>query len=303
MNGYKNIIKSQKTRFAILRALRFVPDKTMIQLQYRIKLGRKLNIKEPQRYTEKIQWYKLFYRNPLMFQCVDKYCVREYVEKKGLKDILNELYCVADSPEKIDFDMLPNTFALKVTNGSETNIFCKDKSCLDIVATKRKLQEFMSMAKASAGREWAYEGSSKLIIAEKLLEDDSTEDGSISDYKILCFNGTPYCIVFDCDRFLEHKRNIYDVEWNNLHIATDCPIIEREIPKPDNLCKMLEIARTLSEDFPAVRVDLYNIRGKVIFGELTFYPWSGYVQFEPDFFDYEMGKLFPLVQFSSEVRR
>jgi hypothetical protein len=296
MNGYKNIIRSQKMRFAILRALRFIPDKQMLKLQYRIKLGRPLNLDNPQRYTEKIQWYKINYRNPVMMKCVDKYHVREYVESKGLGNILNELFFVVDSPEKIDFASLPEKFALKVTNGSETNIFCRDKSTLDEAATKQKLTDFLSMGNASAGREWAYEGSSKLIIAERFMEDDSNPDGSISDYKFLCFNGEPHYIVYDCDRFAGHKRNIYDLDWNNLNIGTDCPQIDREIPKPENLDDMIEIARKLSEDFPAVRVDLYDIKGTIVFGELTFYPWSGYVQYTPDSFDFEVGKLFPLVK-------
>lgn len=297
MDGYKKIIKSQQIRFSILRTLKFIPDTIMLKIQYWIKLRRKLNLKNPQRYTEKIQWYKLFYRNPIMIKCVDKYYVREYVKSKGLEEILNEIYFVVDSPEKIDFKKLPEKFALKVTNGSETNIFCKEKSKLDIEITKRKLYEFLNMVNASAGREWAYEGSSKLIIAEKLLEDDSTEDGSISDYKFLCFNGKPYYIIYDCDRFVGHKRNIYDLNWNNLKIGSDCPQTNREIQKPKNLETMIKIAKKLSEDFPAVRVDLYNIKGKIIFGELTFYPWSGYVQFSPDSFDLEVGKLFPLIKF------
>ena len=294
MNEYKKIIRSQSVRFAILRALKFVPDVIMLKLQYRIKLQRKLDITNPQRYTEKIQWYKLYYRNPLMMQCVDKYNVREYIKGKGLENILNELYFVTDDPEKIDFDSLPMKFALKTTNGSETNIFCKDKSKLDREATKTKLKKFLSMANVSAGREWAYDGSSKLIIAEKLMEDDSNPDGSISDYKFLCFNGEPEFVVYDCDRFIGHKRNIYDLKWNNLKIDSDCPQIDREIPKPKNFSEMIEISRILSKDFPAVRVDLYNIKGQIIFGELTFYPWSGYVQFTPDKFDFELGNKFSL---------
>lgn len=294
MNGYKKIIRSQKARFAILRMLKFIPDEIMLGLQYRIKLGRKLNLEQPQRYTEKIQWYKLYYRNPIMTQCVDKYHVREYVKKKGFSCILNELYQVTDNPDRIDFDALPSKFVLKITNGSETNIFCMDKSKLDIEKTKKKLREFLSMANVSAGREWAYEHASRLIVAEKLMEDDTNPEGSISDYKFLCFGGKPEYIVYDCDRFVGHKRNIYDIEWNNLNIDSDCPRIDMEVPKPANLSKMLAIAKKLSEDFPAVRVDLYNIKGKIIFGELTFYPWSGYVQYNPDNFDYDLGEKFIL---------
>ena len=294
MNGYKKIISSQKMRFAILRMLKFVPDKAMIKLQYRIKLKRKLNLKDPKRYTEKIQWYKLYYRNPVMMECVDKYGVRKYIEKKGLGNILNQLYQVVDRPEEINFDQLPDKFVIKTTNGSGTNILVKDKKTLNIAETKKKLNDFLNMAEASAGREWAYGGSSKKIIVEELLEDNSNKDKGISDYKFLCFNGKPVYVVYDKDRFSDHKRNFYDVNWNYVTADSDCPCFEDSVKKPENYEKMVEIASVLSRDFPAVRVDLYNIEGKIYFGELTFYPWSGYVQYTPDSFDFELGKYFVL---------
>ena len=294
MNGYKKIISSQKMRFAILRMLKFVPDKAMIKLQYRIKLKRKLNLKDPKRYTEKIQWYKLYYRNPVMMECVDKYGVRKYIEKKGLGNILNQLYQVVDRPEEINFDQLPDKFVIKTTNGSGTNILVKDKKTLNIAETKKKLNDFLNMAEASAGREWAYGGSSKKIIVEELLEDNSNKDKGISDYKFLCFNGKPVYVVYDKDRFSDHKRNFYDVNWNYVKVDSDCPCFEDSVKKPENYEKMVEIASVLSRDFPAVRVDLYNIEGKIYFGELTFYPWSGYVQYTPDSFDFELGKYFDL---------
>lgn len=294
MNGYKKIISSQKMRFAILRMLKFVSDKAMIKLQYRIKLKRKLNLKDPKRYTEKIQWYKLYYRNPVMMECVDKYGVRKYIEKKGLGNILNQLYQVVDRPEEINFDQLPDKFVIKTTNGSGTNILVKDKKTLNIAETKKKLNDFLNMAEASAGREWAYGGSSKKIIVEELLEDNSNKDKGISDYKFLCFNGKPVYVVYDKDRFSDHKRNFYDVNWNYVKVDSDCPCFEDSVKKPENYEKMVEIASVLSRDFPAVRVDLYNIEGKIYFGELTFYPWSGYVQYTPDSFDFELGKYFVL---------
>ena len=294
MNGYKKIISSQKMRFAILRMLKFVPDKAMIKLQYRIKLKRKLNLKDPKRYTEKIQWYKLYYRNPVMIECLDKYGVRKYIEKKGLGNILNQLYQVVDRPEEINFDQLPDKFVIKTTNGSGTNILVKDKKTLNIAETKKKLNDFLNMAEASAGREWAYGGSSKKIIVEELLEDNSNKDKGISDYKFLCFNGKPVYVVYDKDRFSDHKRNFYDVNWNYVKVDSDCPCFEDSVKKPENYEKMVEIASVLSRDFPAVRVDLYNIEGKIYFGELTFYPWSGYVQYTPDSFDFELGKYFVL---------
>ena len=296
MNGYKKIIKNKKTRYKILKMLKTIPDKSMIKLQYRIKLHRGLNLKNPQRYTEKIQWYKLNYRNPLMQKCVDKYYVREYVKEKGLENILNTLYQVVDCAQDLDFNLLPNKFIIKTTNGSGTNIICRNKSSLDINAVKKELDEYLAQAEASAGREWAYEGSSKKIIVEALLEDLNNVDLGVSDYKFLCFNGKPKYIVYDKDRFTDHKRNFYDIDWNYIKVDSDCSCFGDTVDKPKGLEEMLEIAKKLSEDFPAVRVDLYNIDGKIFFGELTFYPWSGYVQFSPDSFDYELGKDFPLIK-------
>ncbi len=293
MNFYKKIIP-KKMRFAILKMLRFIPDKPMIKLQYRIKLKRKLNIENPKRYTEKLQWYKLYYRNEKMPICVDKYMVRQYIEEKGLADILVKLYSVCESSEELDFAALPDKFILKTTNGSGTNIICRDKSKFNEGELKKKINGFFNQSSASAGREWAYAKGKPRVIVEELLEDDSTSDGSICDYKFLCFGGKPEYVVYDVDRFTNHKRNIYDTNWNNLHIASDCPCSDVEYPKPENLDKMLEIAQILSQDFPAVRVDLYNIGGKIYFGELTFFPWSGYVQYTPDEFDFEMGEKFIL---------
>ena len=293
MNFYKKIFP-KKLRFAILKALRFIPDKPMIKLQYRIKLKRKLNLKEPKRYTEKLQWYKLYYRNDKMPICVDKYMVREYIEEKGLSDILVRLYAVYESPDELDFAALPDKFVLKTTNGSGTNIICRDKSEWNEEELKKKIKGFFKQSSASAGREWAYAKGKPRVIVEELLEDSSTSDGSICDYKFLCFGGKPEYVVYDVDRFTNHKRNIYDTSWTDLHVESDCPCSSEEYLKPKNLDKMLEIARILSEDFPAVRVDLYNINGKIYFGELTFFPWSGYVQYTPDSFDFEMGKKFVL---------
>lgn len=262
-----------------------------------MKLGRKLNLKDPKRYTEKLQWYKLYYRDPVMQQCADKYAVRAYVESKGLGHILNKLYAVFHSPEEIVFDSLPNKFVLKLSNGSGTNLICTDKHALDIEKVRQQFRDFYAQSGTSAGREWVYTtDKTPVIIAEELLEDDTQADGSICDYKFLCFNGEPCYAVYDVDRFTNHRRNIYDTDWNDLHVASDCPCGTTDVPRPENLTEMLDIARTLCADFPAVRVDLYSIHNRIFFGELTFFPWSGYVQYTPDAFDFEVGEKFVLPQ-------
>lgn len=297
MNEYKNVIKSPKTRKIILDMLCFLPDKIMLKIQYRIKLRRKLDLKNPQRFTEKIQWYKSNYRNPLMRKCVDKYTVRKYVERKGLENILVPLIKKYDSIAAINWDELPDKFVMKTTNGGGglNVIVCNDKSKMDIEEVRKKLESSDPVFKKnSGGREWAYYGLKRRIVVEKLLINKQNPEAGIDDYKIFCYGGVPKYIIVDVDRYIGHKRNFYDTKWKNLHIESDCPKADREISKPENLDRMLQIASTLSEDFPYVRVDLYNVDGEIYFGELTFYPWSGYVQFDPDEFDYKLGSLFQL---------
>lgn len=300
LNGYKKIIRSARLRKNILNFLRFVPDSLMLKVQYRIKLGRKLNLKNPQRYTEKLQWYKINYRNEVMHQCVDKYKVREYVRSKGLDKILVPLIAKYNSVEEVEWDKLPSQFVIKTTNGGGglNVVVCTDKNSLDIRSIKSKLA-CNKIKTRTGGREWAYYGLEPGIVVEKLLINEKKPDAGINDYKIFCYNGIPKYIIADVDRYIEHKRNFYDINWNNLHITSDCPAADEIIDKPQNLDEMLKIANILSEDFPYVRVDLYNCSGKIYFGELTFYPWSGYVSFMPDDTDFMLGRNFELKKFYS----
>ncbi len=294
---YKKILKTSKSRAGILNVLRFLPDSIMLPLQYRIKLGRKLNLKDPKRFTEKVQWYKINYRNPIMHQCVDKYLVRDFVKSKGLEHILVPLIGKYDSLDQIDWDLLPDQFVIKTTHGGGgvNVITCSDKSKINKVEMTEKLQCGSSPVKTNTmGREWAYYGLKPGIVVEKLLINRDNPAAGVNDYKIFCYDGHAVFIIVDVDRYICHKRNFYDKNWHNLKITSDCPASDREIAKPENFDEMMSIAEKLSEDFPFVRVDLYNVDGKIYFGELTFYPWSGYVQFEPDIFDYEMGDMFHL---------
>lgn len=297
---YKKIFRKQSTRHKILKLLSFLPDKLMIGLQYKIKLGFWPKIRHPERYTEKLQSYKLFYRNPVLFKVVDKLAVREYVREKGLDNILPELYGVYRRAEDIDFDSLPERFVMKTNDGSGGHnvLICKDKSSLDKPKAVKELNSWLNMKDLNPGREWAYSGiSDSVIIVEEYLENKKSPEAGIEDYKFMCFNGKPAVIVYDGDRFIGHKRNFYDLEWNNLNIGSDCPPMDRQVPKPENLDRLLEVAGILSKDFPHVRVDLYSVEGKVYFGELTFYPWSGYVKYDPDEFDFKLGKMFDVSSF------
>ena len=297
--NYKRLIRSQKLRFIILEKLNWLPDSIMLRLQYRIKMGFWPNFKHPKRFTEKLQLYKMNYRNPVMAQCVDKYEVRKYVERKGLGHILNDLYGVYDSIDEINFSSLPNKFVIKSTTGGggQNVIIVKDKSRYNWDVLKHEILSWPRHKKGaiSYGREWAYTGMDDTrILVEKLIE-NPTGDGNLVDYKFFCFDGEPRYLYVITDRKPGQYAylSMYDNNFNKLpYYTSDERKLTRELPKPKNFDKMIEVARLLSEDFPHVRVDLYNIDGKVLFGELTFYDGSGYYLFEPDDFDEKAGSYF-----------
>lgn len=295
---YKKLIKSRSLRIKIMQALSFVPDEIMVKIQYRMKTGRKLNLKNPQRFTEKLQWYKLYYRDPLMAQCVDKYEVRKYVEECGLGHILNEMYGVYDSPDEIDFSILPDSFVLKDTLGGGGNsvILVKDKKEMDEAAVRAKMWEWVNepINKKHPGREWVYDGRKHRIIIEKLIEADNSKGGLI-DYKFFCFYDKAEFLYLIADRELGESDSIgiFDADYNRLNVTrAGIEPLKYEIKKPDNYENMKYIAETLARPFPEARMDFYNVDNQIIFGEITFFNASGYMCFEPDEFDFEIGEKF-----------
>lgn len=297
---YKKIFRSRNLRLHILRLLSFVPDKQMLKIQYRIKTGRRLNLKKPVRFTEKLQWYKLNYKNPIMIQCVDKYDVREYVKSKGLDNILIPCYGVYNSPDEINWDILPDQFVMKDTlgGGGTSVVIVKDKSSVDILELKKRAAEWVAIDahKRDGGREWPYySGKNHRIIIEQYL--DVEDCGGLIDYKFFCFNGKPSWVYVMADRNLGNGVGvgIYDAYFNRQNVlrADERPL-EREIEKPVTFELMKEISSILSAGFPEARIDLYEVNGEVKFGEITFFDGSGYMTFIPDSFDIEFGKVFVL---------
>ena len=301
MFDYKKLIKNRTIRMKILHLLDFIPDSLMLKFQYFIQTGNKLNLKNPQRYTEKIQWYKLYYRNPLMKQCVDKYDVRQYVEQCGLKEILNECYGVFDNAEDVDFNKLPNSFVLKDTLGGGGNdiIIVKNKNKLNINETIERMKEWTNYPYKGKhpGREWAYEGKKHRIIVEKYLTDLNQPNG-IMDYKFFCFNGKIFCsyLLKNTESHDMSQLAFFDKDFNALNVYRPSyakPLISIQ-EKPLHYDKMLIYAEKLSSKFPAARIDFYNLSGRIIFGEITFFTASGYISFVPDKFDFILGKEFVL---------
>lgn len=302
MINYKKIIKSRKVRLAILRFLSFVPDKWMLKLQYRIKTGRKLNLKKPKRYSEKLQWYKLFYRNPLMPKCVDKGDARDYVKECGLEHILNKCYGVFDRAEDIDFDALPDKFVVKSTLGGGGNsvVIVKDKSALDISALKERMNRWVEKNAhvKDAGREWSYYSGRThgRILIEEYIEADNKETGLV-DFKFFCFNGKAEYMytVSDVELGKDAAYGIYDADFNRLpYRRADERPLETDIAKPSNFEELKATAEKISAAFPHARIDMYDQNGRIIFGEITFFPSSGYMDFQPEEFDYIMGEKFVL---------
>ena len=206
-----------------------------------------------------------------------------------------ELYQVCDKYSEIDFEKLPESFAIKCNNGSGTNVFVKNKAEIDFDRLSAEISSWDKVNTISVGREWAYENiEQKIVVEELLVSRDGTQENDLNDYKILCFNGEPKVLWVDVDRHVDHRRNFYDLEWNDLGVLSDCPNSDKPIPKPYGLEKMIEISRDIAKDFPFVRVDFYSLNEKIYIGELTFYPWSGCVQYTPDSFDFELGSYFKL---------
>lgn len=285
MNGGRKILQR-------LRA--FFPQKLQLKIEYRIKCGRKLNLREPKRYSEKIQKYKHEYRNPILPSLVAKDTVRDYVKNKGLEHILNEQYGVYSKVDDIDFNNLPSKFVIKLNTGSGLNILVEDKEKINTDEIKNELRRWLRVKPWVFGTEWAYKRVKPKIIIEKYLDRDQSND--IPDYKFFAFNGEIeylYTMINYIDNQEEGNLSFYDTNFNrtNYYRADFDPITE-SIPKPKNFALMLEYAKILSEDFPHVRVDLYNINGEIIFGEMTFYTHGGYINFIPDEFDFILGKKF-----------
>lgn len=296
MNFYKKIFKTFELRYKIIRLFSFLPDEMMLKLQYKLKTGNKLHLKNPKRYTEKLQWYKLNYREDLLTRCSDKFAVREFVQERGLGHILNELYAVYDSVEDVDFEKLPNSFAMKCNNGSGTNYFVTNKAQESYEKMRETASGWVSRSGFSLGREWCYVNIKPKIIFEKLLPRDKNND--LPDYKFFCFNGKVYCLYTMIDYTDNHangKLGFFDRDFKQLPCRRlDFQPITKTLEKPKNFDLMVQYAETLSAGFPHVRVDFYNIDGEIVFGEMTFYNASGYTKFEPDSFDFELGEQFVL---------
>jgi len=277
-----------------LRKVRFLPSKLYVKIHYEYFSGNKLDLNNPKDFTEKIAWYKVFYRPKSLNQLVDKFAVRAFVEEKIGSQFLNTFYGVFDDVNEIKFDELPEKFVLKATHTSGHNLIVRDKNKLNLDKTKKLLKKWLKINQYyRIGQEWAYKDVKPRIIIEKYLE--QIDQKSLTDFKFYCFDGKAKFIDIHTDREDEHKQGSFDLNFERLPFGVSRFKQIYESPeKPVNLKEMIECAEVLSEKLPFVRVDFYAIDGKTIFGEMTFYPSDGRKKFYPEKYNRIIGDYFTL---------
>lgn len=264
----------------------FLSFKSYTKFHFYNQHGYRLDLKTPKTLNEKIQWIKLYGDLESLSNYVDKYEVREYVRNKIGDEYLIPLIGVYENSNEIDFETLPKSFVIKATHASGWNLIVKDKELIDWSGEKKKIDEWTSSSFYEVTGERNYKLIEGRVVVEELIEDPS---GDLKDYKIFCFNGEPSFIQVDGDRYDEHKRDLYDTDWNKLPVTYHHPNLRKVVAKPERLDELLEIARSLSSDFKFVRVDLYHTDNEIYFGELTYTPCQGFEKFTPSHFDADFG--------------
>lgn len=275
----------------------------VVRIRYFFRFHKRLNLDHPMNLNEKIQYLSLRTDTLEWSRLSDKYAVREYVKQCGQEAILNKLYGVWNNADEISFENLPQEFVIKTTHGSGDSIIVKDKNSLDIDALKRKINSTLSETYGLAEGNPHYSRIIPRVIVEELLMNDPVSEKystSLIDYKIWCFNGKA-CYIWACtDRTSDGTKVLtYDTEWNahpEYSVFTKHYMRDNIIPKPENLDLMLTVAEKLSNPFPVVRVDLYNIAGRIVFGEMTFTSLGGLMNFYTDQFLLMTGQMIHIPQ-------
>lgn len=284
-----------KVLFTIIFKFRdlIISEKSLIKFRFKRVLGYKLNLRNPQSYNEKLQWLKLNDRSKLHVQCADKYAVRQHIKQKIGEKYLIPLIKETKNVEEITPDNLPEyPFIIKTNHDSGGITIVRDKQTIEWSKTRKKLAKQLKSTYANHKGEWQYKDIEPRLVVEKLL---LTKEGDIpSDYKLHCFNGKVVYTQVDIGRQTNHKRNLYDINWNLLPFKYQGYQNGELIEKPLVYNKMVEIAERLAEDFICLRVDLYVIGYDIYFGELTFHSGSGFGKFEPKQWDYKLGEMLKL---------
>lgn len=256
-----------------------LPDKYFLELRYLTEMRKPLNLKNPVTMNEKLQWLKLYNRNPLYTSLVDKVRVKDYIKKLIGDEYVIPTLGVWDDFDEIDFSKLPDRFVLK-TNHSGGNtgvVLCTDKTRFNVLQAKRKIEKSLHTDIYRLYREWPYKNVVRRVFAEEYIEDKT--EGELIDYKFYCFNGYVDSVMLCLDRQVgKPKFYFFDKSWTLKRYnkrGKEAPL-DFTLPKPLNMDKMFELAAILSQGIPFVRVDMYNVDGKIYFGEMTFFPASGF---------------------------
>ena len=305
MNNISTFIKNpERILLGLLKRSGFLfSDRKFLELRYLLENKERLNLNEPKTFTEKIQWLKLYNRKPEYAMMVDKYEAKKYVASLIGEEYIIPTLGIWDKFEDIDFSKLPDRFILKATHSSHASIVCKDKRTFDIYDARKKFHRFLKTNPYIGYREWAYKNVKPRIIAEQFMENKGEKD--LTDYKFFCFNGEPrYCQVIR-DRSENETIDFYDTEWRHQEFTGLNPVAKtglnpvaktglNPVAKPTDYSRMLKIASRLSEGMPFVRIDLYEINGKIYFGEITFYPAAGFGTFTPKEWNRKLGDMIQL---------
>lgn len=277
----------------------FLSDEAFLKMRYRTLMGEKLSLKNPQSFNQKLQWLKLHDRDPQYTKMVDKYEARKYVAEKIGEEYLIPILGVWDKFDDIDFDSLPQKFVLKCTHDSGGVVVCRDKSKFDIPYASEKINRCLRRNFYKLTREWPYKDIKPRIIAEKFMEDKNelTNHSGLTDYKFYCFNGEPkYAYVsLGLENHDTAKISFVTLDWNIAPFGrTDFEEFKVLPPKPEKFDEMIELATVLSKNLKFLRVDFYEVDGSIYFGELTFFPGSGYTKINPVEWDYKLGEMINL---------
>jgi hypothetical protein len=282
---YKRIVKALEVRF--------LTDSYFVKKEFKRRMGHTLDLKNPQSFSEKIQWLKLYYRNPILPKMSCKYESKKIVEDRVGIEYNVPTHSLYDKAQDIKLDLLPNQVALKATHGSGKNIISLNKSELNEEEIQAFFKHALSKNYYLHSKEWAYkEVKPRVIVEELILEDDNQLP---KDYKIHCFEGQPKFIQIDYQRFENHTRAFYDEDWNKLDFSQgNHPIHKEKVEKPELLDQMFRISKILSVGLPLLRVDFFYINNKIYVGELTCYPGNGMEKFTDEKWDLKMGEYLKL---------
>ena len=276
----------------VVHFCQWLPDSTYIKLRYLFQMGKRLNLRHPKSFQEKLQWLKLHDQNPEYTMMVDKIKVKEYVAKLVGSEYVVPLLGVWERAEDIDWESLPNQFVLKTNHsgGNSGVVICRDKLKLNKQLAIKKLNDSMRGDIYRLYREWPYKNVVKRVFAEAYMED---EYGELRDYKFFCFNGSVKALFVAADRQTpgeELKFDFFDADYNHLPIKQGHPNADIPPKKPQSFDKMKQIAEVLSKGIPHVRIDFYDVNGRPFFGEMTFCHFAAMVPFEPEIWDYKFGE-------------